>query len=377
MTITTATNDHTPAIKPTSCLSSLELAVFVNNCVDICFVYKKSNQKMEAYLKDIVEKRSALKPSADRFDKILKLKETQTFAQVREGGTTLVAGFNKKEIRGDVIKVDDYIGNSKKKCVWVNVAWSKDSEFFKSSEFVHEVAIGYLVRTHLIDLSVFSRAIILDVSCDNHRAVIGFRNLSPAIEFEDAIHELSTAQFASILLQVLSALCVAQHRIKLKHHDLHLGNIMVKAVEEDYEEIIETPVGVVKVPIVGFVATIIDYGLSSATDPETKLRHARVDEELLISRTRKEQEEDMGQSVASEDDEWGVWSPQLDGDEGYDVAMLVESLTEELFKERPLNVEKIKIVAALQELVNINFTERGRPSEHCSIDWTKLFQVFA
>jgi len=333
---------------------------------------------MELYLKTVLEKHSSMKPLAERYDKILKHKETQSFVQVKDdGGSCTVVGFNKKQVKGTVVKVDDKIGNSKKKCAWVNVAWSKDEKFFKSSEFIHEIAIGYLVRTYLTDLSVFSRASILDVSCDSHRACIGFRNLAPAIELEDAIHDLSAEDFASILLQVFTAVCVAQDRIKLKHHDLHLGNIMIAPIEESYDEIIETPVGVIKVPIKGFVATIIDYGLSSATDPESKLRHMRIDEELLISRTRMEQEEDMGQSVKSEDDEWGVWGPELEGDEGYDVAMLVESLTEELFKERPLNVDKIKIVAALQELVHINFTERGRPAEHCSIDWTKVFSVFA
>jgi hypothetical protein len=365
-------------ILPPFALSSAFAPVSVFNCVGICFVLFESHYKMEHYLKSILDKHSSMKPAAERFDKILKHKETQSFVQVKDDdGPCLVVGFNKKQVQGTIIKVDDKIGNAKKKCSWVNVAWSKDENFFKSCEFIHEVAVGYLVRKHLTDLSVFSRASIVDVTCDSHRACIGFRNLSPAMEFEDVIHDLSTEDFSSILLQVFSALCVAQHRIKLKHHDLHLGNIMITPVEESYDEIVDTPFGAIKVPIKKFTATIIDYGLSSATDPETKLRHARIDEELLISRTRMEQEEDMGQSIESEDDEWGVWGPELEGDEGYDVAMLVESMTEELFKERPLNVEKIKIVASLQELVNINFTERGRPAEHCSIDWTKLFCVFA
>lgn len=332
---------------------------------------------MEEYLTAVLDKRSSLKPSAERFDKILKHKDVSCFVQVKEGGTTAVTGFNKKKVTGQIIKVDDCIRNQKKKCTWINVAWAKDDTYFKSSEFVHEVAIGFLVREHLNHLSVFSRAQVVDVSCDNHRACIGFRNLMPACELEDAIHDLETDDFKSILLQIFSALCVAQDKIKLKHHDLHLGNIMISKNEAPYEEIIETSVGTIKVPVLGFLATIIDYGLSSATDPESKLRHMRIDEELLINRTRKEQEEDMGTEIASADDEWGVWGPDLEGDEGYDVAMLVESLTEELFKSRPLHVEKIRVISRLQELVNVNFTERGRPSEHCTVDWVKVFEIFA
>ena len=370
-----------PITKGSIPIFELSLDVFVESRVAICFVEihvgnSIEEEKMESYLYSVLSKKEPLTPSSDRFDKILKHKETQCWVLVKKTGDSTIVGFNQKKHQGQIVKVDDKIGNQKKNCVWVDAAYSVDSQFFKSNEFIHEIAIGYLVNKYLSDVKVFARAQVLGISCDANRCCIGFRNLSPAIELEDAIHDMSTADFASIILQVLSAIAVAQERIQLKHHDLHLGNIMVVPNETEYVDQIDTKWGQVLVPVKGYLATIIDYGLSSATDPETKLRHMRIDEELLINRTRKEQSEDMGEDIESEDDEWGVWGPELVGDEGYDVAMLVESLTEELFKERPLNVGKIEIVSKLQELVNINFTERGRPAETCTIDWGNLFSLF-
>jgi hypothetical protein len=90
----------------------------------------------------------------------------------------------------------------------------------------------------------------------------------------------------------------------------------------------------------------------------------RLDEDLLTKPKKDEPSDD-----------WGVWGPKLEGDTGYDVAMFVESFVEELFRDRPLNIPKLQVVSSLQELFDIDFTDRGRPMETCVVDWPKVFAV--
>ena len=169
----------------------------------------------------------------------------------------------------------------------------------------------------------------------------------------------------SVVAQVLVSIRLAQHRIQLKHHDFHLKNILVQPRESPGQWVVDTPEGTLTLPVC-MDATIIDFGLSSATDPETGKRFRRIDECLLIQRD--------DESTTS-DGSWGVWGSDLENDEGYDMAMLVECLTEALFTKRPLDIEKVAFVTLLQPLVNVNFTSRGRPRENCTIDWKAVWKV--
>ena len=285
---------------------------------------------------------------------------------------------------------------------WLQAAFIKSDRTLEGNEFFHELAINLLLNKYCNDLSIFSHSQLVAatwhvsdsaiVSCDKRTTMhhcnasptsseegkrkkrksennkmkegnkLWFRAVSnPSMSLEDAALSISTKQLISIIFQTLLGIRIAQHRLKLKHHDLHLGNIMLADTDVDEAEY-DTPEGKFKVKFHGFRAVLIDYGLSSAVDPETGLWVKRLDECLLMA--------DQGDSGG---DSWGVWGEPLDGDEGYDVAMLVESLTEALFEERPLNIEKLKIIAALQHFASSNFTDRGRPSEKTKINWAKVF----
>lgn len=285
---------------------------------------------------------------------------------------------------------------------WVQAAFIKSSKTLEGNEFFHELAINVLLNTYCNDLPIFSHSQLVAatwhvsdstlVSCDKRTIMhhcnasptsseegkrkkrksenikikegnkLWFRAVSnPSVSLEDAALSISTKQLISIIFQTLIGLRLAQHRLKLKHHDLHLGNIMLAETDLEEAEYV-TPEGTFKVKFCGFRAVLIDYGLSSAVDPETGLWVKRLDECLLMA----DQEED-------DNDSWGVWGEPLDGDEGYDVAMLIESLTEAMFEERPLNINKLKIIAQLQQFASCNFTDRGRPSEKTKIDWAKVF----
>jgi hypothetical protein len=159
--------------------------------------------------------------------------------------------------------------------------------------------------------------------------------------------------------------------MKLKHHDLHLGNVMVSPRGEAGELEIQTPEGLVKVPLVGYDATIIDFGLSSMSEEKALVR---LDIDLLIqggsesSRSNSRLTSDIGKS-------WGTWDPDLSGDTGYDFGMFIESVTETVLDERPLNLEKITMLAKLQELILTKFTDRCRPQDPSLVDWAKVWKV--
>lgn len=324
----------------------------------------------------------------DRFDKKLKPKNMQTWCKIKcdeKASQFEIANVHGKSMFfTDLILMDDHKRNEKKDKkketeVWHNTAWIIDTKEkqFKCNEFFHEVAIATLVKLHLEDIPMFSKSKIMDAYFDKSNCIIGFQNVKDSLEFEHVANSLNTEDFINIVIQVLASLWIGQERIQLKHHDMHLGNVMITQNTDSVQTIqIKAKGKSLEIPIKNYHATIIDYGLSSATDPESSLRHCRLDEELLIKKTRSEQEDERGESISTLSDEWGVWGQELQDDEGYDVAMFVESLTEELFKARPLQIEKLKIVSELQALTNINFTERGRPAERCTIDWNKVFRIF-
>ena len=264
---------------------------------------------------------------------------------------------------------------------WMKIAYMSDTQAQEGCEFFHELGVSMLVCKYLDDIPAFSMAKLLSAEW---KGVSPLKDLAKngnthepwapgphlyfadakAKELEESILDLTSEELHSVIKQVLVAIRIAQHRISLKHHDLHLGNVLLHK-EEDSEWVVETPEGVLKVPVKGYRAVIIDFGLSSAIDPETKRQLRRLDEALLTAPPSND----------SDSDGWGVWGPQLDGDNGYDLAMLAESLVEGLFMQRPLCIDKLKLVAALQPLVNINFTRRGRPAERCSIEWAKVFKT--
>lgn len=305
-------------------------------------------------------------PLSTSFVKSLDKEAIETWTRVRvadKEGCQVIQASDGRQLQGFVEVIDDERGTNKKLCTWIETAWVFDEQAkeVKSNEFFHEYALNMMIKKYLSDIPSFSRSVIVDaVYSEKGKSYLHYQNVVGCAEMEDVVNDMTGEELRSVLLQVFASICVAQQRIKLKHHDLHLGNVMISHTKET-SWTVELPFGKVNIPIVNLHATIIDYGLSSATDPETGNRYVRLDEELLVK------------PDPEEDEEWGVWGPELEGDEGYDVAMLVESIVEILFKDRPLDITKLQIIATLQQFVNVDFTERGRPMQHCSIEWKDIF----
>lgn len=291
----------------------------------------------------------------------LRVEETSTDSNCE------LHGLDGRILTGVVDKIADSRGPSKKKCTWIDTAWVEDVDMVRANEFFHEAAISSLVKTYLADVPAFARSAYEGAALNikGGHGYLSFRRVE-GVELETVVNDLDADEMRSIMLQVFAAICVAQQRIQLKHHDLHLFNVIVSPTKDGDPTVwtVELPFGTVQIPIVGFHATIIDYGLSSATDPVSKKRIARLDEELLTKPKRDEPSDD-----------WGVWGPELEGDTGYDAAMFVESFVEELFRDRPLNIPKLQIISSLQNLFDIDFTDRGRPTETCDVDWPLLFKT--
>jgi hypothetical protein len=142
--------------------------------------------------------------------------------------------------------------------------------------------------------------------------------------------DLTMAEFQSIVLQTFAIIGIGQETIQLKHHDIHLENVFVsrlkdtdrisngsdlnatdiQAQSQDVWEYVltksdGTPISV-KIKHCNLVARIGDFGLSSATNPDTKTRYERIDYELLDS-----------------EHEWGTWNGQLEQYTWYDVIVFL------------------------------------------------------
>jgi hypothetical protein len=301
------------------------------------------------------------------FDK--EMLETWCRIRVKDKGFSTIRGLDGRIVNGVLEKVSDHRGSSKKLCTWLEAAWIEDETTVKSNEFFHESAVSHLVRTHLSDVPVFSRATLQNGGWQGKakNALLQFQKVA-GDELERVVNDLTFEEMRSAMLQVLAGICIAQDRIKLKHHDLHLLNVLATPLDGDSEVWqAKLPFGTVNIPVTGVRANIIDFGLSAATDPATGKRYVRLDEELLMKRPSSLD------STMTDDDDWGVWGPSLDDDTGYDFVMFVESFVEELACDRPLNIQKLALVASLQSLVDVDVTSRARPVEKTMVDWKAVF----
>lgn len=329
---------------------------------------------MDAFLDQTLNAKQTVLPNdpfvfCKEFEK--ELLETWCRVRVANDGVT-VCSTDGRVVQGSVERVHDRRGSSKKLCTWMETAWVSESALVKGNEFFHEAAVSRLVQQHLADIPVFSRGLLKTAGWQgsSHKAVLTFQRVQGE-ELERIVNDMTLEEMRSVMLQVLAAICIAQQRIQLKHHDLHLFNVLITPKEEMEPSVwtVNLPCGRVDVPLVGLHATIIDFGLSAATDPSTQKRHVRLDEELLMKKPRSEDSE------MTDDDDWGVWGPELASDTGYDFVMFVESFVEELVRDRPLNLEKLGLVASLQKLIDVEITSRGRPVEKTMVDWKAVFET--
>jgi hypothetical protein len=275
-----------------------------------------------------------------------------------------------KKVQGSIDLLQDSQGYLRKQCQWENIAWVRDpySKSLLTCEFFHEACMGIVIRNYLADIPVFKRAFLQFADIEKkqlHFSMVGGK------ELDTVIHLLNAVELQSVVFQVMVSLCIAQHRIRLKHHDLHLGNVMVVPRKEPGSWIVETPEGRFTVPLVGYDATIIDFGLSSCVVNDVSI--SRVDADLLAlgdsGTSSVSKASDVGKS-------WGVWDPELTGDTGYDFTMFVESIVDNTTLERPLPIPKLIFLSELQKFAKSNCTERNRPVKKCDVNWKSLFETF-
>lgn len=364
------------------------------------------------------------------FCKVFRIDKVQTWVRVEKKGSdtncvTVQHAEDGSECTTRVLEVDTKLGSTKNgSSKWLHAAWVVDTGRgeLRANEFFHELAISWLVQEHLGDLPWFSRSKIQGavwrvkedqcrgLACDarvcgifdcaerdrdedqqqhkvakkhkkeQQHAVNTERIYYTAAQgekLEDLLLRISARDLLSIFLQLSAALCIAQKRIRLKHHDFHVENVLLEKDEEAGAEAtaieIDVPgVGTQRIARGAFRPVIIDFGLAYARDPDSKLSLRRLDEELMIGEGRNGDDDKF--SVES-DSSWGIWGGELDGDEGYDLAMLVESITEELFAQRPLAIAKLRICSELQSILPTDFTSRGRPTTATPLDWARVFDV--
>lgn len=274
-------------------------------------------------------------------------------------------------VKGDIDVMQDTRGYSRRFCTWVNALWAVDNyaKTLRCNEFFHEAVLSYAIRTALGDIPVFKRAALREINVRKRTLV--FQN-TQGKDMDSRIMRMTLAELRSAIAQVLVALRIAQHRISLKHHDLHLGNVMVTPRSSASTWVVETPEGVLNVPLEGYDATIIDFGLSSMVKDDKAL--VRLDIDLLIagnsatSSQASRASSDIGKS-------WGAWDPDLSQDTGYDYTMFIESITETVMRIRPMQMDKIQLMYNLQKLITTPLTDRCRPIHQSMIDWPKVWDA--
>jgi hypothetical protein len=174
---------------------------------------------------------------------------------------------------------------------------------------------------------------------------------------------LSLDDLKSIVLQILISMAWAQNLCHFKHHDMHPGNIFLEyiPVPQDWS----LPNGKCMQLSGTYCARIADFGLSAITNPVSCTRHARVDYEL--------------NSVSHKS--WGKWDHIFQGNEGYDIAVFLGCLKDDLESG-----EKKRWVSKLLKELERNskpfkISKKGRPTDAvtCSAETfleQKVFEEF-
>jgi serine/threonine protein kinase len=204
----------------------------------------------------------------------------------------------------------------KNECASTIVAATKENEdksdgsniILLGNEFLTEVGVGSCLSIYVNSCLPISTFCTLQAAWSTPQH--GNIAMSHAGEcFGDVINELNLSQVQSIVIQVLVALSWAQKKCHFKHHDLHSGNVFVKSKQIDDKW--SSPHGLsLKIPDKTMQAVIADFGLSAATDPQTKIRHERIDYSLLNT-----------QAVV-----WGDWNGTLKENEGYDMIVFLSCI---------------------------------------------------
>lgn len=232
---------------------------------------------------------------------------------------------------------------------------------------IHEALLSASVTERLGDLPFFPAHLLsVNLSPSLGNTVLQFRNLTSMLCVEDLATETEQRSRAlpaaetpqamrSELALLAAALAVAQQKLHLKHMDCHSGNVMWSPRPAALTQCVIPHLWGqgrhLMIPMGSHIPAIIDFGLSTAQwrdDAAGVCSLQRMDYHLLETDDNEE--------------DWGLYSPELDGDEGYDLATYVESAMCDLSDMRP---QPLNCLRTLQEahaaLGNIPLSTEGRP----------------
>jgi hypothetical protein len=275
---------------------------------------------------------------------------------------------------------------------------------FECSEFLVEASVDYLIKKYVQEKIPFFLT-STDTWKSRHHGNLLLKNAGFDMNSHFAFYNLEEIQ--CIVLQTMYAIAWAQKLIHLKHHDLHCGNIFIHGKTIKDQELCFPNGKRFFLPAQSPKILIADYGLSSATDPETHCRVTRADFHLMESSHSDSDseldddydsdEDDESQSeVDSEHDEeesesesstldvpqldetmdvdediendWGEWTHELGPDNsnrhmGYDIACFVSNLQEEAMDRRHESLTWLNSILSEMHKLDPEFelTSRGRP----------------
>jgi len=188
---------------------------------------------------------------------------------------------------------------------------SKDdaNKIILSTSYIHEAMIGNLVS----EIPFFAKTIAAYSGYRHGNIIMDYAG-KPVDFFLD---DMDLDDLKSVIQQVMIGLHIAQEKYKFKHHDLHIGNVFLEKIDPSYKfeskyklnEDIEIQLKTLK-----YKVCIGDFGFSSATNPETKVRYSRCDFHLNTSGAKY----------------WGKWDANLGNNTGYDILLFLGFLLEEI-----------------------------------------------
>lgn len=188
-----------------------------------------------------------------------------------------------------------------------------------------------------------------------------------SLELMAAKRELEGADMRSEIALVALALLYAQSALRLKHMDLHSGNVLWRNAPRGMRAAIVPDFfgsGVhLSIPLreIGGVPAILDFGLSTVEVRWEAQGGARVAPTSLVRA-------DYHLLESYRNPEWGRYDTELADDEGYDLATLLESTTRDLCDMRPLPLNCLRSIQAAQTaLGNPEISTEGRPSSRVKL----------
>lgn len=173
-----------------------------------------------------------------------------------------------------------------------------------------------------------------------------FYNISmeyAGVEMCSFLSVMTLEELKCVVMQILVSMAWAQEVCHFKHHDMHPGNIFLDHSEVPLQWAL--PNG--KIMNIGgkYFARIADFGLSAVTNPISMTRHARIDYEL--------------NSISHKS--WGKWDHIYEDNKGYDVAVFLGCLRDDVEGDKKRWVNKL-----LRELGKhgpaFKISRKGRPS---------------